>query len=785
MLHLLHTPRFAPLFVTQFLGALNDNLFKSALVAALTFRLIEVADLDLLVNAATALLVLPFFLFSAFAGELADSVDKARLSRALKSFELLSMALAAWAFVQGSVVGLFAALALMGTQSAFFGPIKYAILPQHLTRDELVAGNALVETATFIAIVVGTVIGTLIVGLDLAAVGGVLIALAIAGRVAASKIPAAPPEAGARLRLRGSMGRTLRALRTRSLRSAVLAISAFWLAGAVLLAQLPAVASALGGKWTLALSLAAFSLGIGFGSFVAERLSKRLGAMTLGTLAPAALAMSVAMVGVALSQTFALLALALFLTGAAGGVFIVPLYARMQADARPDERARVIAANNLINALFMVLGTAYAVVRLTLMNASARDVIAEMGAFVLLVAVVTFMRTARSAVQWMIRGLIRVLYRVKVSGAEQVPSSGPVIVYANHESFVDAFVVGAFIERPARFVMDHRMAKMPILRHFFDFARVIPIASHREDPELLQRAFDEMEQTLRNGEVLVIFPEGRCTRDGEMGMFRRGVQRLVARLDASVPLVPAHLQGLWGGFFSYAGGPPMKRLPRRFRARVRLAFGAPGNDPSPDALRAEVCALAPSTPSRPASRAAASVRRALTVVAALMASSPALSSADTPTGAAAEESVDASRGESQRGPWERIVDSRRGLLYGISFGFQGQEGLRLDEALPNVAVGVEVAYIRLFESYTFLGVFTDVRLSQAAQGFDVAAGIRAGWTAVSFDVGAYGRVGVHSSFGVRARGCASALVFAACGGVVHTGEGSFGEVTVLFKQNAL
>ncbi|MCU0676974.1 MAG: MFS transporter [Myxococcota bacterium] len=609
MLALLRTRRFAPLFWTQLLGAFNDNLFKSALVVALTFGAFRDAALpiDALVNLATALLVLPFFLFGSLAGQLADRFDKATLARALKLAELVAMVVALVGFSLASLPLLFVALFLMGTQSAFFGPIKYALLPQHLKPEELVAGNAAVEAGTFVAILGGTLAGALIVAIPnvgVPLVGGAIVLVALVGVLTAKAIPAAPGSAHAKVDanlVRGTRELLRVARRDRAVWGAIVGLSVFWLGGAVILGQLPRLAEALGGaEDALTIMLAAFSFGIGAGSFIAERIAR--GRILVGSVPFALAAIGALTAWLPSAASVGSAAMLLFAIGVSGGLFAVPLMTLLQARAREDERARVIAANNVVNSLFMVLGAAYAAWRLSGGDVATTDVVVdagvkgplaslflELGLFLVLASLVAFVATLRDAMHLLIAGLVRVMYRVDARGLDRVPSEGAALVVANHESFVDAFVLGGLCARPIRFVMDHRMTKMPGLGWLFRAARVIPIAPAKEDPELMARAFEEIDAALAAGEVVGLFPEGKCTRDGEVDVFRPGVERILAARP--VPVVPVALDGLYGGFFSYANGVPMKTFPRRFWSRVRVRAGAPVELREASAIREAVLAL--------------------------------------------------------------------------------------------------------------------------------------------------------------------------------------------------
>ncbi|MCB1962285.1 MAG: MFS transporter [Rhodocyclaceae bacterium] len=379
---LLRQRRFLPFFLTQFLGAFNDNLYKNALVVLITFEAARYTALSsgVLVNLAAGLFILPFFLFSATAGQLADKFDKGTLMRRIKALEIGIMALAAVAFALDSLGWMLVTLFLMGAQSALFGPAKYAILPQHLAADELVGGNALVEAGTFVAILVGTIAG----GVAMALPGGprwvavATLAVALAGYLASRRIPPAPPpDASLRINFNPftEIAATLRVVRAEpAVWRAVLAISWFWFYGALFLSQFPAYAKdVLGGDaHAVTLLLTVFSIGVGAGSMLCERLSRgriELALVVLGGVGMSVFALdlwwagtaagargSARAIGAVLAEGATWRALFdLLMIGVSGGVFIVPLYTQMQRRSAAVCRARVIAGNNILNALFMVV----------------------------------------------------------------------------------------------------------------------------------------------------------------------------------------------------------------------------------------------------------------------------------------------------------------------------------------------------------------------------------------------------------------------------------------------
>ena len=615
---LLRERRFLPFFCTQFLGAFNDNLFKNALVVLLTFQAASWTSLDpgILANLAAGIFILPFFLFSATAGQLADKHDKARLSRLVKVLEMVIMAVAAAGFALHSLAVLLGALFLLGCHSTLFGPVKYALLPQHLHEDELVGGNALVEAGTFVAILIGTLAGGLLAGAGghpawVAFAGLVVAAL---GYLASRGIPPAPaPEPGLVINP-NPFTETWRnvgfARENRTVFLSILGISWFWLYGALFLAQFPAYAKNVlgGGESAVTLLLATFTVGIGLGSLLCERLSAKqveIGLVPFGSIGLTLFGLDVAFASPLLPPAGAPLALfdllaapgmprvllALFMLGVFGGFFIVPLYALVQLRSAPGHRARIIAANNILNALFMVAGalgaaallsTGLTIPRLFLIAALLNA----------LVAIYIYTLVPEFLQRFLVWLLIHTVYRLKSEGLEHIPDAGPAVLVCNHVSYVDALIIAAACHRPIRFVMDHRIFHIPLLSFIFRQTRAIPIAPEKEDPAMKEAAFVEVARALAAGELVALFPEGAITADGELGPFRPGVARILA--ETPVPVVPLALRGLWGSLFSRRSA-AQGRWPwrRHLFPRIALAAGpalAPA-EATPEQLRERVLTL--------------------------------------------------------------------------------------------------------------------------------------------------------------------------------------------------
>ncbi|HEX9807335.1 MAG TPA: MFS transporter, partial [Alteraurantiacibacter sp.] len=515
---LLRERRFAPFFGVQFLGALNDNVFKQALVILLAYQTVSFTSLstDVLQNLAQALFVLPFFLFSATAGQLADKYEKSRLIRVTVLIELAVMALGAAGFFLHSLELLFVALFLGGMQSALFGPVKYAILPQQLRDRELVGGNALVETGTSIAILLGMIVGGWMVsqaGWGVAGIAVSTVAISAIGFLLSRHIPLAPaadPDIRINWNPVSETWRIFRFMRgNRTVFLSILGVSWLWFFGSILVTQFPNLSkNVLGGDaQVVTLLLVVFSVGIGVGSLLCERLSGHkieIGLVPFGSIGLTLFAVDLyfALGGqappgpVGISEFlrdwggWRILA-DLSLIGVFGGFYIVPLYALIQSRSDPRHRSRIIAGNNILNALFMAAAALIAIVlfqagftipQLFLATALANAV----------VAVYIYTLVPEFLMRFLVWLLIHSVYRLEKSGLENIPEEGPAVVACNHVSYVDALIIAAACRRPIRFVMDHHIFRVPVLNFIFRTGRAIPIASAKEDPALLERAYDEI-----------------------------------------------------------------------------------------------------------------------------------------------------------------------------------------------------------------------------------------------------------------------------------------------------
>jgi 1-acyl-sn-glycerol-3-phosphate acyltransferase len=616
---LLGQRRFAPFFATQFLGAANDNVFKYTFTLLVTYHAAQFTALEpaLAVNLIAALFILPFLLFSATSGQLADKLDKARLMQGVKALEVSIMLLGAYGFWLRSFEVLLACVFLMGLHSTLFGPVKYAYLPQVLRSGEIVGGNGLVEMGTFVAILIGTIVaGTLVEsgpnGHLFAA--AVCMALALAGLAASLAIPAAPSAAPALEidwnPLRVTWDTVQVARRERAVFLSLLGISWLWFFGAVFLTQFPQFAQqTLGGAPAVAtLLLAVFSVGVGIGSLLCEKMSR--GPVEIGLVPFGAIGMTVFTVDLyfavqglpaARAQTaHEFLAHAahwrvladLALLSLFAGFYSVPLYSLIQTRGEATHKARIIAANNILNALFLILAAALSALVLGPLQMSIPQLFLITALLNALVAIYIFTLVPEFLLRFLSWVLVSVFYRLDKRGTERIPAEGAALIVANHVSFIDALVLMAVSPRPIRFVMDVGIFRIPVMSWLFRQAKAIPIASAKADPALMERAFARVSEELLDGQLVCIFPEGRITDTGELYPFRPGVTRILER--DPVPVVPIALQGLWGSFFSRQGGAAMTRPFRRglfSRIGINVGVSVAAPQAQPEHLQGAVASL--------------------------------------------------------------------------------------------------------------------------------------------------------------------------------------------------
>ena len=592
---LLAQRRFAPFFWTQFLGAGNDNIFKFAFTVLATFHAAAWGGLDAKLAGPVigGLFILPFVLFSATSGQLADKYDKAAISRLVKNLEIVFMLVIGAGFIWQLPAALYVGVFLMGCHSTLFGPAKFAYLPQHLREAELTGGNGLVEMGTFVAILLGTMLGGALVAMPGAGptyVAACSVAIAVAGRIAAGFIPASPAPAP-QLKINWNpftetWANLKIANKNRAVFLSMIGISWLWFFGSIFLTSFTGFAKEVlsGNEQVVTLLLATFSVGIGLGSVLCEKMSGHrveIGLVPFGAIGMTVFAVDLYFASrgmpvatpigagefIQIGKSWRILG-DLFLLAMFAGFYSVPLYALMQSRTEKQFRARIIAANNILNALFMVVASLMAA-GLLQAGLTLPQLYLVVGIMNAAVAMFIFKLVPEFLMRFIIWMLIHTFYRVEKEGLDNIPEEGACVLVCNHVSFVDALVIGGCIQRPVRFVMDHRIFKIPVLNFVFRTAGTIPIASAREDAAMLEKAYERIDAYLKDGEIVCIFPEGRITDNGDLYPFKKGVTRIIERTP--VPVIPMALRGLWGSFFSRWGGDAM-RYPRGFFSRIALVI---------------------------------------------------------------------------------------------------------------------------------------------------------------------------------------------------------------------
>ncbi len=565
----------------------------------ITYRAVMIGPLDaaLLVPLAGGIFIFPFFIFSATSGQMADKFQKANLIKTIKFAEIIIMSLATLGLYLDNYVVLLLILFFMGTQSAFFGPLKYGIIPSLVTAEKLVLGNAFVSAGTFIAILIGTIMGGVFVEFDhyVLALGIGLTLMALVGFLFSLKIQDVPI-IGENTKVDYTFVKPtwdiLKLTRKKKeIFTTVLGISWYWFLGAGVLSLLPVfVKESLGGGSQVAtFFLATFTVGMGLGSFITDKISKR--GVEIGLVPICALGMSVFLalicyVGLqktapsgelytlkeffhtsyALGSFLSLLGMAIF-----GGGYIVTKIAYLQIVADPKELSQTIAGNNIWNALFMVIASV--LIMILTKSVGIPYSFLALGILNLIVSFLFYAYHSEQTLMMWMRFLTKVFYNVEVRGGDKFPKEGPVIIVSNHVSFVDWLILMAIIPRPIHFVIDWTYYYLPTGPFWFRQAGLVPIATRKESEEVLKKAFQMIYEDLDQGSVLGLFPEGWITRNGKMRRFQPGVQKILK--EKKVPVVKVAIDGLWGSIFSFYGGKVLFKWPSFKRRKVTVTISDP------------------------------------------------------------------------------------------------------------------------------------------------------------------------------------------------------------------
>lgn len=586
---LLADSRFEGFLWAQFLGAFNDNVYKMIV----SFTAVEIA-----VDSATsgrylalsgAVFILPYILFSGYAGQLADRYSKTRVLQVTKALEIVTMAMGIAALLANSISLLLVVLFLLATQATFFSPAKYGILPEAVGETQISRANGLLELTTFVAIVVGTSFGSALFEhwkSQPLTLGLVMLGLAVLGTLFCLHIPKVPP-AGRLGKFQwnpfGEIAVSIRQLKgRRPLTLTLLGISWFWFVGALFqLALVLEASEILHVKEAQAgLLFTALAIGIGIGSLMAGKISGSH--IELGLVPAGSLIMGVFTAVVAMTTNYSTALVALALVGFGGGFMAVPLNAYLQEEPAPDEKGRMIAVNNLMNSVAMMVAYVLLDLMHDVLHWTPRGIFAALAVAMLVGAVATVRIMPAFVMRFVLTHLVHLFFRLRIVGGQNIPRSGPALIVANHVSYADAVLAGYATRRFIRFLIWKPLYETRVAKPFFDVLMAIPIDNGT--PKVAIRALHAANNELRNGKLVGIFPEGQITRDGEVAPFERGYERILRGVNC--PIIPVYIEGMWGHPLSRKGGEAFRSWDGWFRRRVTVHVGAPVSaDTPPEELR--------------------------------------------------------------------------------------------------------------------------------------------------------------------------------------------------------
>lgn len=586
---LLADSRFEGFLWAQFLGAFNDNVYKMIV----SFTAVEIA-----VDSATsgrylalsgAVFILPYILFSGYAGQLADRYSKTRVLQVTKALEIVTMGMGIAALLANSINLLLVVLFLLATQATFFSPAKYGILPEAVGETQISRANGLLELTTFVAIVVGTSFGSALFEhwkSQPLTLGVVMLGLAVLGTLFCLHIPKVPP-AGRLGKFQwnpfGEIAVSIRQLKgRRPLTLTLLGISWFWFVGALFqLALVLEASEILHVKEAQAgLLFTALAIGIGIGSLMAGKISGSH--IELGLVPAGSLIMGVFTAVVAMTTNYSTALVALALVGFGGGFMAVPLNAYLQEEPAPDEKGRMIAVNNLMNSVAMMVAYVLLDLMHDVLHWTPRGIFAALAVAMLVGAVATVRIMPAFVMRFVLTHLVHLFFRLRIVGGQNIPRSGPALIVANHVSYADAVLAGYATRRFIRFLIWKPLYETRVAKPFFDVLMAIPIDNGT--PKVAIRALHAANNELRNGKLVGIFPEGQITRDGEVAPFERGYERILRGVNC--PIIPVYIEGMWGHPLSRKGGEAFRSWDGWFRRRVTVHVGAPVSaDTPPEELR--------------------------------------------------------------------------------------------------------------------------------------------------------------------------------------------------------
>lgn len=595
---LLKTKRFLPLFLTQFLGAFNDNIFKNSLVLLITYKITIESGMSphMLVTLAGAVFISPFFLFSGVAGFLADKYDKSVLIHKIKLAEILIMILAAVGFYFKDLTLLFVVLFLMGSQSAFFGPIKYSILPEALESEELVGGNAIIEFGTFLAILFGSLLGLIITypnGEFIASI--IVVFIAIIGWLCSLSIP--KTEVISTKKLDFNIFSTTyniikETTRVKSIYLAVIGISWFWFIGSLLLSQVPNLVKDVlkADEWIINIFIATFSVGIGVGSLLCNKILKSTVHTTYLPLSSLIMTLSILLLSWVTSNNYFLITdittipeffsdpygwifiIALFLISSSAGFFVVPLYAFLQVNSDKDKCSQVIAGTNIISSIFVIASSVFAFVLISF-NFSIAQIFLSTAILNAFVTYLIFQLLPEDVLRSILRYFFKLFFKVEVEGEENfIKAGGHAVIIANHASLLDAALLVSMTNQKITFAIDTAMSQKWWLKPFLKVIDTLPIDPHNP------LAIKKLIKYVKQGKRIMIFPEGRITVTGSLMKIYEGPGLIATKTNANI--LPVCIEGAQYSYFSYLRG----KVRIRLFPKIKLTFFEPRKIKAPEEL---------------------------------------------------------------------------------------------------------------------------------------------------------------------------------------------------------
>ena len=564
---------------TQFLGAFNDNVYK----IIVSMRAVHVAasseSSSLYLSIAGAVFVVPFLLFSGYSGHLADAVSKRKVLIGVKIFEIFAMGLGLAAFFSTRIELMLLVLFLMALHSTIFSPAKYGIVPEMLPDADLSRANALLEMSTFVAIVLGTSIGSFLFSAwkyEPWKMGLVMVAVAVAGFLVSLKITRVPASgASAPFRINPFsevVTGTRHLLQERALTLTVIGISYFWFLGALFQMDLLLFGSEVlkASDLKVGLMVTALAIGIGAGSMLAGRLSGNK--VEMGLVPLGAVFMGIFCIGLhSAGRSYVGSVVMLSLLGLASGLFIVPLNAYLQQRSESHEKGRIIATNNFYNTIGLLLASGTLWGLHDKLHFSPDKLVLIFGVVTLISSIYVVKLVPEFLVRFLLWLATHTFFKIRIVGQENVPFRGPALLVANHMSHVDGFLVGACVQRFIRFMVWKPYYEMPALNWFFRLSKAIPVGAG--GPRDVVASIKAARKELEGGHVVCIFAEGAISRTGGLLPFHRGLEKIVDGLE--VPVIPVHLDRLWGSVFSFERGRFFWKWPKRIPYPVTVSFGAP------------------------------------------------------------------------------------------------------------------------------------------------------------------------------------------------------------------